>query len=265
MSLIDRLFPPYKLLGKKPARHAISFKFPTYFDLSSLPPVPPVFGHIHSNTTPKWGILGNDLAGDCVFAGAGHESMAWALAQRRPVPRFTDEIIVQQYSEQTGYVIGDDSTDNGTDMQEAASYRRKTGLLDADGVRHKVKAYVEIPMGAQMIDQVLHAAYLFGAAGVGLQLPQSAMDQFDAGQPWTTVKHSKNLGGHYLPCVGRSSAGNLILVTWGKLQAATPEFLQAHMDEACAYLSDEYLDAKGISPEMIDSARLDADLRKLGA
>jgi hypothetical protein len=252
-----------RFLGKKPARHAIKLKMVDYLNAPALPPVPPVFGHIRSNNI-DWRMLANDKCGDCVWAGAAHETIVYAVAQGRPIPNFTDEAILAQYSEQTGYRPGDDSTDQGTDMEAAAKYRRNVGLLDADGVRHKIRAYTEISVGsARGFALLLQAVYLFGAAGIGLQLPSSAMDQFDAGQPWTVQPRSKNEGGHYVSVVGRNSRGNIMLVTWGKLQAATPQFLQNYMDEACCYFSEEYLSAQGLSPELIDVARLDADLIKV--
>ena len=86
-------------------------------------------------------------------------------------------------------------------MQAAASYRRKTGVIDTKGKRHKIVAYLALTKGN--LDQHVSAAYLFGAVGVGIQFPASAMDQFNAGKPWDVVSGAKIEGGHYIPLVGR--------------------------------------------------------------
>jgi hypothetical protein len=259
----------YKL-GKKAARHAISFKLENLVNTEALPPLPAVFGHVNNHVV--WGELGNNECGDCVWAGAAHETMAYALAQHRKMPVFDTQTVVAQYSEQTGYnpdwadMDGVNPSDQGTDMQSAASYRRKTGLLDAAGVRHQITAYAAIPVGRGKTPlMLLYSAYLFGACGLGLQLPASAMDQFDKGQPWSVVRGSPNEGGHYVPVLGRNSRGNVLIVTWGRIQAVTQDFIHEYMDEGVAYFSKEYLNAEGISPEMFDSARLASDLKTVGA
>src|SRR5207342_1380181 len=131
--------------------------------------------------------------------------------------------VLSDYSAAAGFDPSDPiNTDNGTDMQEAASYRRKTGVVDADGNRHLIDAYAAIEPGD--VDTLMLSTYLFGAAGVGIRFPISAMQQFDAGQPWDVVTGSRIDGGHYIPVVGRNSAGHLLCVTWGRLHAMTVQF-----------------------------------------
>ena len=55
---------------------------------------------------------------------------------------FNNQSVLKDYSAVTGFNPNDPNTDQGTDMQVAASYRRKTGVLDAAGKRHKVIAYL---------------------------------------------------------------------------------------------------------------------------
>ncbi len=249
----------YKL-GKSAAREgAIKLAFRDYVNHAALPYLPPVFGHV--NPGIAWNVLGNDSVGDCVIAGAAHETMVFAHASYKPVPVFTADCVVKQYSQLTGYNPNDPNTDNGTDVQAAASWRKNTGIVDANGNAHKVKAYMALRAGN--VRDVLEATYLFGACGVGIQIPQSAFDQFEDGRPWDVNHNSDNAGGHYVPVVGRNSRGNLICVTWGRLHAMTPAFLSAYMDEGVAYYSEEYLKADGRSPELFDDAQLNEALAAL--
>jgi hypothetical protein len=153
----------------------------------------------------------------------------------------------------------DDPSDSGMDMQQVAEWRRTHGLVDAHGTAHRIQAYAAI----KDIDQVIEAAYLFGACGIGINVPAGADEQFDKQQPWTVEPNAKMAGGHYIPVVGRNSQGNLMCITWGYLHAMTPEFVERYMDEAIAYLSPDYLTAQGKSPEMLDMTALENSLKAL--
>jgi hypothetical protein len=245
-------------LGKKPARSgAIRFGFSQFFSTPDLPEPPLVFGR--PDLIASWGDLGNDRCGDCCWAGAAHETMLWRAWVGASIPAFTDTSVVADYAKATGY-DGTDASDQGTDMQAGASYRRKTGIVDAAETVHKVDAYVSLPPGD--LEQLAVASYLFGAVGVGLELPLSALDQFSNGEPWAPVSGSTIEGGHYVPCVGRNSHGNFLVVTWGQLHAATPAFLAQYMDEGAAYLSFEQLQGT-INPRHFDETGLKKALAEL--
>ncbi|WP_315742828.1 MULTISPECIES: hypothetical protein [unclassified Bradyrhizobium] len=249
---------PRLALGKTPARAgAMTFKLSNYIDRKALPKPPKQFGH-EGLIPASWGMLGNDRYGDCVWAGAAHETMMWNAEAGRKVA-FSDAGALSDYSQVTGFNPRKPSTDNGTDMQVAASYRRKTGIVDAGGRRHKIAAYLSIEPGN--LNEHLIAVYLFGAVGIGIEFPASAMDQFNTGKPWDVVSRSKVEGGHYIPLVARRD--DLEVVTWGRVQAMTPRFFQTYNDESVAYVSVEALKNKK-SPEGFDVEQLKADLAALG-
>ena len=242
-------------LGKLPARKgAISLKFTDYIDLTKFPKVPDQFGHENLVKNVDWGILGNDQAGNCVWAGAAHETMMWSLMGESDCAKFSTKSVLSDYSAVTGYP----ATDNGNDMQVAASYRKKTGILDADGKRHKVEAYLALPVGNLQIHLI--AMYLFGAVGIGILFPQSAMEQFNNGEVWDIVPNSPIEGGHYVPLVAKRD--NIMCVTWGAKQAMTEEFFQRYNDESVVYLSPEmFVNRK--SQEGFDYDQLLSDLQHL--
>jgi hypothetical protein len=247
-------------LGKKPARpDAVRFKFSAFFDKNKLPTPPAVFGHYKN--VQEWGVFKNDEYGDCVWAGAAHETMMWGSEVSKRVT-FTDKNVLSDYTAVTGFNPNDLNTDGGTDMEMAASYRRKTGVLDANGHRHKIDSYIALKKGS--ISDLMLSTYLFGATGVGIMFPDSAMKQFDAGKIWSIVPgEPEPTDGHYIPVVGRNSAGNILCVTWGRLQAMTPEFYMKYNDESIAYVSLEPLATRLVSPEGFDISLLRADLKSL--
>jgi hypothetical protein len=248
-------------LGKKPARRgAVKFKLAKYLVKAEMPTPPKVFGH-QTLVGNGWGILGNKDFGDCVWAGAAHETMLWNKEANKTVA-FSDDSVLGDYSTVTGFKRNEPDTDQGTDMQVAASYRRKTGVLDAHGRRHKVRAYLALSPGN--VDQLILAMYLFGAVGIGIKFPDSAMDQFIAGKPWDVKAGPPPTEGHYIPGVGRDAKGNIIVVTWGKLQLMTPRFYKKYCDEVVAYVSEEMLvPPTEVSLEGFNLKQLTTDLAAL--
>lgn len=230
-------------LGKKPARKgAVTFKLTDYAKLSKLPKPPRSFGHLALQKQP-WGDLGNQDYGCCAWAGAAHETMGWA-AEAGQVVRFTTENVLSDYAAQTGFdpaqtdAQGNNPTDLGTDMQQAASYRRKTGIVDANGVRHKIDAYLALKPGD--ISQLLLATYLFGFVGFGCRFPESAYAQFDKDQVWKPVHRSPVSGGHYLSD-GAFNGVNFRMVTWGRVARVSPEWIEEYNDESIVAISLERL------------------------
>lgn len=247
--------------GKLPARPgAVQLKMSDYVKPYVLPTPPLEFGH--EKLVANWGMLKNDQIGDCVIAGGAHETMLWsAMGDRGKPVEFSDRSVESDYSAITGYSWWKPGSDRGTDMQEAARYRQRYGLRDRWGFRHKIGAYVSVSKH-KVSDHAL-AAYLFGAVAVGVMCPETMMEQFEKGEPWTYVPGSKLNNGHYIPIVARRG-GYLICVTWGRLQRIHPTFLEAYCDEALAYISPEMLKS-GRTADGFDMARLESDLRQLQA
>jgi hypothetical protein len=244
--------------GKKPATYDRRDLCFLHYLKVPLPPHPTQFGHESLIGADAWGMLGNDTVGDCVFAGSDHETELWTTEAGIPAI-FEPENTISDYSAVTGYVPGKPETDQGTDVRQALQYRKLTGLIDANGARHKIGAYLALEPGN--IDDLLEAIYLFSAVGIGLQVPESAIDQFNAGQPWSVVHGMQQIaGGHYVPLV--ACRGNLVCVTWGRLQQITVQFYNKYCDEAWAILSPEMLNG-GFSLEGFDMAQLQVDLSAL--
>jgi hypothetical protein len=264
-------------LGKQAATYdKRDLMFAQFRTTEPLPAHPAHFGHETLVGARAWQMLGNGPdntvskgfkgAGDCVFAGGAHETMLWTLEAEKPAT-FTGANAIKDYSAVTGYdphapldQNGDNPTDQGTNVRDALKYRQKTGLIDAKAKRHKIGAYVALELGN--VDQLLEALYLFGSVGIGIRFPNSAMDQFNAGKPWTVVPGPAPTEGHYIPIVANRT--NIECVTWGRIQQMTPTFYKTYCDEAWAILSPEMLKA-GKSLEGFNLEQLQADLKALRA
>lgn len=229
-----------------------------FVEVAKLPTPPKAFGH-ETALPADLGMYGNDAYGDCVCAGAGHEHLLWN-AEVGKVVSFTDEDILRFYALVNGNtypITAGGPADQGTDMRAAAKYRQKTGFSDASGAVHKVGAYLSLTNRKTAI--LKQAAYVFEAVGIGINFPGSAMDQFNAGEPWSVVKGATIEGGHYIPLIGFDGTYFLV-ITWGKVQKVTPGFLTKYADEALVYISSEYLTG-GKTLEGLNAAQLAADIK----
>lgn len=255
-------------LGKKPATpdpRDIRFRAVA---ATQLPSPPARFGH--GNLYRDWFMLGNGPddtvargfqgCGCCVFSGGDHETMLTNKLAGKQVTFFGINTI-RDYSAVTGYVLGDDTTDQGTDVRTALKFRAKTGLQDAQHNRHKIGAYVSI--NAKDWTELRQAVYVFSAVGIGLEFPNTAMEQFDAGDPWDVVPGAKIEGGHYVPVVGASGKNTVSVITWGKRQTMTRDFYETYNDEAWAIVFPEEL-RNGKTERGMDLSQLQAALGSLG-
>lgn len=242
-------------LGKLPAQSdRLSIRLADY--MGDIPAPPPNFGH--QALVPDWRMLANDIYGCCVFSGAGHEHELLSAEGGKPA-LFTDANVLAAYSAVTGFDPAIPGTDHGTVVIDALNYRRATGMTDSAGGIHKVEAFAKISPDP---DAIAQAAWLFSAVGVGIQMPASAMRQFNKGLPWTLPPgYSPIQGGHYVPIIGRTDTF-LVCVSWGRLQLISPDFMAKYCDEAYAIFCPEFF-TNGKSPEGFDAPALQADMSKM--
>jgi hypothetical protein len=240
-------------LGKKPARPgAMKLKLSNYLKKSELPTVPMRFGNLSVWGSTEWGMLGNDQVGDCVFAGFAHQIMMWEETIGKG-SLFVEGDVLAAYSEVTGYDPNDPSTDQGTDMVKACQWWKDNGYA-----LHQIFGFAEVP-----VSQIAEAAFIFGSVGVGLKMTQGQQDQFNHAEPWDVTGDPVE-GGHYVPVIGRNAHGNYLCVTWGRLQAITPAFIERACDEAVCQVSQDWLNVQeGMTPRGLKLADLMADMQAM--
>lgn len=243
-------------LGRKPARlDSRTLKLAAYAEgLPSAPPACDLTARL-SNL----GQMGNDQLGDCTCAAVGHMIQAWTVEDETQII-VPDADIVKMYSEVSGYIPGDESTDNGAVVLDVLNYWRKTGL---DG--HRLGAYAELRLRNQQ--EVMKSIYYFGAAYVGLSLPLSAQKQAIWNVPEEGASgagQAGSWGGHAIPFVAYNATGP-ICITWGQLQQMTWDFYDAYGEEAYACFGRDIVGSDDKSPEGFNTAQLLTDLRKITA
>jgi hypothetical protein len=244
-------------LGRKPARHTRRSLKSALVMARALDPLgapPPASNDYTAAVKVPWGMFANDRLGDCVCADTAHALMLrTANASSIVVPADSD--VIALYEAVGGYVPGDESTDNGCDETSMCEYLEKTGFL---GHRSDATGAVD----PQNLDHLKWCIQLFGTCRIGVDLPRSAMDQFEAGEPWDVRGDGAILGGHDVPLVKYDGAGMFYCVTWGRLQPVTPAFVLKYTEEAHAELFFDWVQAQGVAPPGLD---LDDLAKKLAA
>lgn len=249
-------------LGLKPfvpdERDALFANFKT----SEPIPKPPIsFGYANLLPTDI-GMDGNDAEGDCAPCAAAHGFMLLDLISGKKLPPFSAKSVLKFYSEVTGYVPGDPSTDQGTDYREMLTYLRKTGMKDDAGVIHKIGAFALIEKAN--LTELDEALFLFGHVFIGVDLPDSAQTQFGDGKPWTVVKGSPIDGGHAIGGIQKVSASQYLFTTWGAKQPVSSAWVKKYMNQAWAVVTPEELKS-GKSPQGYDLAQLDQYVTQIAA
>jgi hypothetical protein len=193
-----------------------------------------------------WGMYRNNETSDCTIADSAHAVMI-ATANRGQIVVPTDADVLAAYTAISGYDgVPGGSKDRGCYEINVCAYMRSTGLC---GVR--LEAYGSLD--PRNLDHVKWGIALFGGVRMGFNLPQSADQQFEAGQNLTYVEGSPSVGGHDMRAV-RYVTGWTLLSTWGALVWADDEFMLRCADEAHAELFE------GWQVPGIDRATLVRDL-----
>ena len=248
---------PYQM-GKTPARKdGVKFKFKSYFSKPELPTPPKVFGPWR--TFDDLHMYDNDKVGNCVFAGAANETESFFYSVGREV-EFNANNVTSDYAALTGY-NPQINFDPGSDMSDAAEYRRAIGIVDDQGMRHKIDAYVRLDTGD--FTDLKIAMYLFGVVGIGLVMPENAQEEFREKIKWDVKDSNKDIaGGHYVSGCGIDENGDIVVMTWGGYQRMTEAFYRKYNDETACYFSVERTINK-VSPEGFHAEKLIADLKHL--
>ena len=166
--------------------------------------------------------------------------------------------IIGAYSQVSGYDPSTGQNDNGAAITDVLSLWQSSGIAG-----RKILGWVQIDQ--TNLEEVRQAIYLFGSLDIGVNLPNSAQDQFGANQAWTVLADDGGIdGGHCIPLFGYGGVGTTC-VTWGKTQPMHWDWFQKYCDEAYAAILPEWLDSKGASPNHLDLAALQADLSALRA
>jgi hypothetical protein len=228
-----------RMLGKHAAKADPRRLMMSSYMSSTLPAPPRSCDRTYGIT--DWGQMGNDRLGDCAYAAPGHMVMAWSMGTTKKPIIIPDSEIIAAYASGTGYNPVTGANDNGSAMPDVCEQWRSSGIGG-----NRISAYGALDTRNTVA--IKQSIYLFGSAYVGIMLPQTAMQQTEAGLAWTVPYFSEVIGGHAIPLQSYDD-DHVWTPTWGKNQCMTWEFLLRYMDEAFACINALWIGADGNAPD----------------
>lgn len=204
-----------------------------------------------------WPMYLNDRIGDCTCATIGHLVQVFnRYGQKRDV-QVSDNDVLTAYSAVSGYNPNTGENDNGAVVQDVLNYWRKTGVGG-----HNILAFAQVDF--KNPDELRAAMNIFGNIYLGIDFPDSAMVQFNQGEPWDVVPEAFSEGGHAINAGYYDvSDGMWKVVTWGRIQPMTQAFFDKYVEEAWVVISQEWLDANGRNPEGLDMTTLGDEFTRI--
>ena len=209
--------------------------------------------------TSSWKrMYNNDKVGCCVVAGGAHwEGVLTGNATGNP-KQYTDDEIVFEYSEISGYVPGKDNTDVGCNMTDALDHWQHQGVLGGT----KIAAWIRLDPKSNT--EVRAAINEFGGAIAGLEMPKAWVNsesELRDGVIWNVAGDPDPNYGHCVLFAGYNPTYQATL-TWGMNLWIADAARQLYCDELYAMISEDWLDnAKKLSPPGLDWTQLQADIQ----
>jgi hypothetical protein len=173
--------------------------------------------------TPKYG---NPPNNNCVIAGRAHQTLRFEIVEQGVLINITDEDVLQEFKKQNGGGDGD------IEVLDSLKLWRTRGW-EAAGQNLKIKAFSKIDQGNH--EQIKRTIFIKLGVGLGFFLPDSAITQFQAGQPWEVTREKAGPHGHYVYVSGYTKDGP-VCVTWGRKQQMSWAFVDKYCDEAYAII-----------------------------
>ncbi|MCK9558339.1 MAG: hypothetical protein M0R50_09910 [Candidatus Cloacimonetes bacterium] len=244
--------------GKKPPRRdRRTLKLENYIEPNIAPPASADW----LSGVNTWPMMGNDVVGDCTYAGAGHLIESWSAYESGKTIIVSDEEILKAYKATSGWNgILNDRTDTGCNLLDVLNYWHNVGVGD-----HKITAYTRVK--PRNVKCVKLGIWMFGGLYTGVALPDvvNGVNITEAsswiGSPTQDPKTLPNPdNGHCVPIVYYDDKV-LKVISWGMVMEMSWPFFMAYCDEAYAILAPDWTITDGKSPSGFLSEALMADLK----
>jgi hypothetical protein len=256
------------MLPRDTSKHALTFESYLY-DQAALPAAPLTVDRMTKVASFPMYCNGPDPSnppqipdgiGDCTCAGILHAiSCMSAFSGRIPGGAvFDNNAAVSLYSAASGYVLGNESTDNGATLASVCNVLMNVGVEDVTGEVHKLVAWCEV---GDVTDNTLRKQILnlTGTVYMGFAMPTTAEEDFENGLPFTPGGPGED--GH---CMVEQYYTDVIddqtLITWGAEQKANEAWMRKYTTEAIVLISEDWIEVNGDSIGGFDMQQLIADM-----
>jgi hypothetical protein len=235
--------------------------------LDVLPPAAPSCAYAEAARADLSKVYVNSQLSCCTASAAFHITDVMLDNSGQP-GHFSDNDVVNFYSDTGDYVRGDPSTDNGADVQTVLNYWRKNGLV---GGKHKLTAFAAV--NPNNPNEIKIALELFEHLYFGIELPDEWVNPMPSGDGfvWDVAGPSNPNNGHAFCGIDYDTDGKPKIDTWGMVGKITMEAIAKYCastvgGELWVGFSPDIVNAKtGKSPAGFDGDRLLADLKAITA
>lgn len=212
-------------------------------------PVPPK-AFDYSSDVKSYPMALNDKLGDCTLAGVIH-MLQLAYAEVGEIFQYPgDQVVQDTYFALTG------GADAGLVEHQVLQTWMREGLFN-----NKISAYA--PVDIRNRQEMAAACFAFGTLYLGVEMPASAEQQFEAHQPWhIDGTPEAPQGGHCVIATGANSLG-LDIITWGDTESMTWEWWEHYGSEAWVVIPEIFVEADHGPVWDIDILTLQKDLESL--
>jgi hypothetical protein len=206
-----------------------------------------------------WPMYENDKFGDCTVAAAGHLFGATSTYAKGMEVTFSDSQITTGYEGVCpGFNPVTDANDNGAVISDVLAYMHNTGMAG-----HTASAYAQLRHTDQASLKL--ALYLFGSVYIGVNLPQSAENQFAQGLPWTYQRGSRIAGGHcvVIQKIDPRYPNPYSVITWGAAERVEQPWMDTYLEEAWVVVTPDWLQSNLHTIDGLDIIALEQDMNAI--
>lgn len=238
-----------KMLGKlAPRDDSRTLKLSNYILRDWLPPIPDCAAWCVAYEPSKWGMMGNDRYGDCVFATAAHIVMCARANESGIIAPIPDDEVIATAAALNGL--------DGYVVLDRLKYWRKHLMFGS-----KIEAFCQVDINDMLMRT---AIYIFGHLDIGLAMPRAWQNTSFWGAGDGSDFESNSWGGHSVPLLGYTAHSEMDIVyyacSWGNIVTITQETLKAYCDEAYVSILPDWYAADRITPSGFDYRTLQEDL-----
>lgn len=227
------------------------------YKVSAAPPSVDYLSSLPSDV----GMMLNDQLGCCFEAAIYHGDQVRTLYAGGTMVTQPDADVKYLY-ECTGYIDGDESTDNGSDPAQVISYIEDNGLPEgSDGSKAKILV-ASFEIDPRNMGDVAEAMDACGGLMVGINASQNIMDS----DVWDYDPNSPEIGGHEIFCAKLlTPASNVGFISWGSsLYEMTPAFWQHQVNQCTACVWEDWATKTGKTPFGMTIPQLRNEMSAIG-
>lgn len=223
-------------------RHPVLPRMSAFLQTVDLPALP--IKQDWYSSVASWGMLRNDVEGDCTIACVGHMAQQESIYAEVPAEIMTDEEAESQYMALSGYDPARPETDTGLYEGDVGKHWLKQGFT-VGGKLDQIVGFADCDIRDD--DELKYSILLTGNAMLGIMLPRKAELDLSLWDVPTNPDDAELIGGHCIPVMGWDQ-DHYFAVSWGQLVPVTKAFLWKYLLETHATLTHRWMNAKGTTP-----------------